>query len=177
LVLGLTPAAPAEADEPRRTLDMSRVFDSGASRPRTPMTSTPADPPPLSERRQWLFDFRWDRGEVWLLGAGATDEQTPRETARAMGRFALELYEGPALIERVRFDFPLLGAAEALDGRGDRPPSLSQKLRTRVAVMFPATTRGTRLELWDRASDLRWSLPWPPLEARPRSRDAGAEGG
>ena len=30
-----------------------------------------------------------------------------------MGRFALELYEGPTLIERVRFDFPMLGGPEA----------------------------------------------------------------
>jgi hypothetical protein len=73
-----------------------------------------------------------------------------------MGRFALELFEGPTLIERVRFDFPLLGAAD-----GDASVALTPKLRTRIGVVFPATVRGTRLELWDRASNRRWTLPWP----------------
>ncbi len=174
---GLTLSAfGAAADEPRRTIDMSRAFDSGLARPPpTPMSSTPADPTPLSERRQWLMDLRWDRGEVWLLGASLTDMGTSTRSQRAMGRFALELYEGPALIERVRFDFPLLGAPEP-EGGGDRPPSLSQKLRTRVGVLFPATARGTRLELWDRGTDVRWSLPWPTLEAVVRKGDGGAGG-
>jgi len=168
------PAFGAAADEPRRTIDMSRAFDAGvASPPPAPMSSIPADPPPLSERRQWRMDLRWDRGEVWLLGASPVDMRTPMASPRSMGRFALELYEGPALIERVRFDFPLLGAPEP-EGGGDRPPSLSQKLRTRVGVLFPATARGTRLELWDRGTDVRWSLPWPPLEAGIRKGDGGA---
>ena len=87
-----------------------------------------------------------------------------------MGRFALELFEGPALIERVRFDFPLLGAPEPGDGGGASAPSFTQKLRTRIGVVFPATPRGTRLELWDRATNRRWSLPWPPSAARAGER-------
>ena len=79
-----------------------------------------------------------------------------------MGRFALELFEGPTLIERVRFDFPLLGAPRA---RRTPSPSFAGKLRTRIGVVFPATKRGTRLELWDRATGRRWSLPWPPRDA------------
>lgn len=176
------------AAEPRQTIDMSRVFDSGVERPPTQVSPFAPDPPPLSERRQWLLDLRWDRGDVWLLGTERTDMPTPWETPRTMGRFALELYEGPALIERVRFNFPLLGA-DPEDAGGEQPPSLSQKLRTRVGVLFPATSRGTRLELVDRSSGARWSLPWPPLEALGRAgggepsvkwhsgMDAGSDGG
>jgi hypothetical protein len=103
-----------------------------------------------------------------------------------MGRFALELFEGKALMERVRFDFPLLGAGEGLDvpDAGTRrplhadPPSLVPKLVTRIGVMFPATTRGTMLQVWDRATDRRWTLPWPPQELDATARpDAGPEGG
>jgi hypothetical protein len=86
-----------------------------------------------------------------------------------MGRFALELFEGNALIERVRFDFPLLGAPEALDAGLTPAPSLTQKLRTRIGVVFPATLRGTRLELLDRATGRRWSIPWPPRDREPES--------
>ena len=79
-----------------------------------------------------------------------------------MGRFAIELFEGPTLIERVRFDFPMLGPPEPLDAGYMAPPSLQKNLTTRIGVLFPAVNRGTRLELWDRATDRRWPLPWPP---------------
>lgn len=167
----------AAADEPERTIDMSRAFDSGTRRESAELSPIAPDPPPLSEGHQWLLDLRWDRGDVWLLGSRRADARAPRETPRTMGRFALELYEGPALIERLRFDFPLLGGPEVGDAGGDYAPFPSQKLRTRVGVLFPATARGTRLELWDRGTGTRWSLPWPPLEVRSANKagqDAGA---
>jgi hypothetical protein len=168
-------AAASAAGEPQRTIDMSRVFDAGAPHGDAPISAIAPDPPPLTERRQWLLDLRWDRGDVWLLGARRADMHVPRETPRTMGRFALELYEGPALLERVRFDFPLLGADFGEAGDDDHPPSLTLKLRTRVGVLFPATPRGTNLELRDRKTGVSWSLPWPPPEAE--VPDAGADGG
>jgi hypothetical protein len=160
----LTAAIGAAADRPR-TIDASKALDAGPL-PGTPpafvITNTPADPTPMVERSQWVFDLRWDRGDVWLLAVNPLELPAPRETPRAMGRFALELFEGPALIERVRFDFPMLGAPEPGDGGFYAPPSLTEKLRTRIGVVFPASARGTRLELWDRATGRRWSLPWPP---------------
>jgi hypothetical protein len=130
------------------------------------------DPPPLLERGQWVYELGYEKGDVFLRGIHRVDLPAPQATPRLMGRFALELYSGPTLIERVRFDFPGLGGAErgaaSLDG-GARPLhaatfSFTAKLTTRVGVMLPATTRGTRLELWDRASDRRWPLPWPAVE-------------
>jgi hypothetical protein len=156
---------------------MSRAFDAGAQTAPATISTLSPDPPPLAEREQWMLDLRWDRGEIWLLAAGQTVMASPRETARAMGRFALELYEGPTLVERVRFDFPLLGVDSA--DRGEGAPSLSRRLRTRVGVLFPATHRGNRLELWDRGDNRRWSIPWPlpgPLASRPDlERDAGSD--
>ena len=141
----------------------------------------PPDPPPMKSRQQWVFDLRWSNGEPYLLGIHALDLGTPQETQRAMGRFALELYEGPTLIERVRFDFPMLGPPVTTDASAfNAPPSLQKKLTTRVGVMFPATPHGTRLELWDRATDTRWPLPWPPASPLPpetaRATDAAAGG-
>jgi len=156
-VAAMAAARPVCAEEPRR-LDMSRAFDAGAPPPSPVLASIAPDPPPLVERGQWVFDLRWDRGDVWLLGTRKVELEAPRATPRVMGRFALELFEGPVLIERVRFDFPLLGVFEGDGGAG---PSLTPKLRTRVGVFLPATTRGTRLELWDRATGRRWQLPWP----------------
>jgi hypothetical protein len=113
-----------------------------------------------------VLALQWSRGEVWLLGAQRKEWPAPRETARAMGRFALELFEGPTLVERVRFSFPLLGADDEPGGGAPGASSLSRALQTQVSVYFPATPRGTRLELVDRASRHRWSMPWPPPAAR-----------
>ncbi|MBS2015271.1 MAG: hypothetical protein JST00_20455 [Deltaproteobacteria bacterium] len=137
------------------------------------ISRTPPDPPPMSEREQWVFDLRWDRGDVYLVSIQKIDMGTPHVTPRVMGRFALELFEGPTLIERVRFDFPMLGAPEASDGGLQGKPKFEPKLKTRIGVLFPATKRGTKLELWDRAKDQRWPLPWPPTE-RTYSSDGGA---
>jgi hypothetical protein len=149
--------------EPHRTIDASRALDAGPLKGSSSdgvITSTPADPAPLVERNQWVFDLRWDRGDIWLLGVSSLELKAPQATPRVMGRFALELFEGGALFERVRFDFPLLGANDPVDGGS--APSFTQKLRTRIGVVFPATRRGTRLELVDRATNRRWSVPWPP---------------
>jgi hypothetical protein len=125
-------------------------------------SKTPPDPPPLSEREQWVFVLRWSKNEPYLVSVQKTDMGAPHPTPRVMGRFALELYEGPTLIERVRFNFPMLGAVEAPDAGWKTPPRFEPGLTTRIGVLFPATKRGTRLELWDRATDRRWPLPWPP---------------
>jgi hypothetical protein len=165
-------AVAARGDEPRRTIDASRALDAGKLSSPASVTSiapTPPDPEPLSERSQWVFDLRWDRGDVWLLDVRPLDLAAAQRTPRVMGRFALELFEGSALIERVRFDFPLLGALEVLDAGLTSAPSLTQKLRTRIGVVFPATSRGTRFELLDRATGRRWSIPWPPPVAQPAS--------
>lgn len=162
-------ALTSSADDTRRTIDVSRVLEAGAPLPVTPdivITKTPPDPPALVERTQWVFDLRWDRGDVWLIGVHPLELAAPQATPRVMGRFALELFEGPTLIERTRFDFPLLGAPEP-----DGGPSLTAKLRTRIGVMFPATARGTRLDLVDRATGHRWALPWPITTADAGLRD------
>jgi hypothetical protein len=167
-------ALSALADEPRRKIDVSRALDAGGPQPLLsdiPITRTPPDPQPLVSQSQWVFDLRWDRGDVWLLGVHPLDLPTPQATPRVMGRFAIELFEGPVLIERVRFDFPLLGPPE------DAAVSLASKLRTRIGVVFPASRRGTRLELWDRATGKRWSLPWPPAaSASLDATDAALDG-
>jgi hypothetical protein len=172
-VLSAGAALSALADEPRRSIDVGRVLDAGApAAPDIVITRTPPDPPALVERSQWVFDLRWDRGDVWLVGIHPLELPAPQATPRVMGRFALELFEGPTLLERARFDFPLLGAAEL-----DAAISFTPKLRTRIGVVFPAARRGTRLELVDRAGGRRWALPWPvqpPKGEREPPTDAGA---
>jgi hypothetical protein len=133
------------------------------------ITAIAPDPPPLVEGGQWVYDLRFSKGDVFLAGVHAIQLAAPQATPRMMGRFALELYEGVALLERVRFDFPGLGANDPSVAGGRQPLegapiTATSKLTTRVGVMLPATKRGTKLELWDRATNRRWPLPWPALE-------------
>ena len=169
LAISATSDAAAEPNDPRdagAARDASAgVRDAGASEAGGSIISrTPPDPPPMSERMQWVFDLRWDRGDVFLLEVHKIDMGAPHTTPRVMGRFALELFEGPTLIERVRFDFPMLGVPEPPDAGMRTQPRFEPKLKTRIGVLFPATSRGTKLELWDRARDVRVALPWPPRE-------------
>jgi hypothetical protein len=156
-------AADSRADKPR---------DAGTSRDAS--AAIPPDPPPIDERFQWVSDLRWERGDVYLLEVRRIDTGGAHPTPRVMGRFALELYEGPTLIERARFDFPMLGSGESADAGFRAPPRFEPKLKTRIGVLFPDTRRGTRLELWDRAQDRRWPLPWPPREGVYSDADGGA---
>ncbi len=117
------------------------------------VSNTQPDPKPFVTGLYAVVDLKFDHGDAYLLGTRSLSV-APMETPRMMGRFALELHEGPALIERVRFDFPLMGAP--LDaGRID------QNIVTRVGVKFPRIDKGNRFELVDRASGRRWQLPWP----------------
>jgi hypothetical protein len=146
------------ADAPRGTIDASRALDAGAPPP-VHLTASPPDPPPLREREQWVFDLRWNRGAVSLVATSKVEEAAAMPTPRVMGRFALELFEGPTLVERLRFDFPLL-AVDDPDAGWESLPSFAPKLRTHIAITFPATSRGNRLELVDRETGRRWPLPW-----------------
>jgi hypothetical protein len=143
---------------------LAAAGDAGTNR----ISRTPPDPSPLVERAQWVFDLKYAKGDVYLLGVQRVDLGAPQATPRAMGRFAIELFEGPTLIERVRFDFPFMGAGDA---------RLEAKLVTRIGVMFPVTSKGTRLELWDRATEQRWPLPWPPAPPPPSASQVTAVGG
>jgi hypothetical protein len=110
-----------------------------------------------------VVDLSFRSGTIAFGGARRVELLKPTSTPRLMGRFAVELYVGKELIDRVRFDFPLLGADDFAGGgrRWDSPPSFERKLSTNAAVMVPHSERATRAILLDRATGRVWSLPWP----------------
>ena len=129
------------------------------------------DPEPLVLRQQWQFDFEYARGQVKVLGARRIDFGRPVATPRKMGRFALELWVGRELVDRVRFDFPLLGADEPPTGPRHplkESPRFSPGADTRKRVLVPASDRATSARLVDRLTGAIVSIPWPP------DRDGGA---
>jgi hypothetical protein len=148
--------------------------DGGARQPLPPPAPEPAPPPlsgsapdpvPLSMAEQWQYQLLFQNGAPSVEHVRKQNLPKPISTPRRMGRFALELWIGRELIDRVRFDFPLI-AAEETPGITRRPlhdaPSLVPHATARIVVSLPASPRATRLVLVDRATEKLQELPWPP---------------
>jgi hypothetical protein len=154
----LARAETGDAGAPTSALVLEFVNDGGP-----PPGGFLPDPPPLVTRHQWVVDLGYRSAAITFNGARRVEATKAVTTPRMMGRFAIELYIGKELIDRVRFDFPLLGADELAgsERRFDSPPSFERKLSTAAAVMIPHSERATRVVLVDRASGRVWPLPWP----------------
>ena len=125
-------------------------------------------------RKQWVLELAWADGAPSVRSARRVDLARPTATPRLLGRFAVELWIGHELLERYRFDFPLLAADDmpGVDKRPwDAPPSFERKLRSRIGILVPHSERATRAQLVDRATGRSYPLPWP-LDAA--IADAGA---
>lgn len=122
------------------------------------------DPVPLSSTVHWEYRLHFHDGAPEVAAVERRVFERPVVTQRNMGRFAIELWIGRELIERVRFDFPLLGA--------ESPPSTAQSVReaprfepgleAERVVLVPSSERATRAQLVDRATGKIQALPWPP---------------
>ncbi len=123
------------------------------------------DPEALREARQFEYVVAYDRGKLRIKSVRAVRFPKPVVTSRRMGRFAIELWIGHELVERVRFDFPLV-AAEDIRRSRRRPleemPSFAPGVEATETVLVPASTRATRAVLVDRATGHGDELPWPP---------------
>jgi hypothetical protein len=133
--------------------------------PSAPPSGAAPDPEPLLLRQQWQYSLLYQGGDVSVEQTLAKTFPKPVATIRHMGRFALELWIGHELVDRVRFDFPLI-AAEETPGKTRRPlhdaPSLGPNAIARISVLVPASPRATRLVLVDRATGKSQEFPWPP---------------
>jgi len=85
------------------------------------------------------------------------------ETPRVMGRFALELYVGRELLDRVRFNVPLMGG-EASAGNKNRlhRPRFEENVTARLTARLADTPRASYLLLVDRETGEAQKLDWPP---------------
>ncbi|MGZ3452504.1 MAG: hypothetical protein ACXVEF_23045 [Polyangiales bacterium] len=117
----------------------------------------PPDPTPLAADAIYVMSVRWNKA-THTIDKGRR-EKLPKSDSlpRHLGRFAAELYSGPDLVERLRFDFPLIEDDTAL---GD---TYAKGLNVTVEVKIPDSVRPNKLQIWDRATDRRWTFPYPPV--------------
>ena len=114
------------------------------------------DPTPMPCDAVLVLSVRYDKGTLRLEKVRREVVAKGTTMPRRFGRFAAELYVGPTLLERVRFDFPLIHDD---DGPG---VVFGRTLDFTVEVRVPDSDRPTKLELWDRATDKRWTFRYPP---------------
>ncbi len=142
-----------------------------------PKGGYPPDPPGVPSTTQRLFDIRVDQGKVAIEKVRTVSVKNPEASARVMGRYALELWVGNEILDRVRFNVPL-GAdlPREDDGRPFRRPSFD-KVTTRFTVKVADHPRAVFAKLVDRASGDESKYLWPPrgeaLEPFSPAADAG----
>lgn len=125
------------------------------------------DPQPLLQRAWWSYPITYDRGTITAGVPQLVCLPRPQATARRIGRFAFELWLGRELVDRLRFDFPLL-ATEAPAPVSPRPihdtPRFAPGARVSVVLRVPASERATRASILDRATGEVLDVMWPPRD-------------
>jgi hypothetical protein len=130
-----------------------------------PREGFPPDPPVHAAEKQWVFEIAYDKGASTIERARSTTAKTATGTPRRMGRFALEFWVGRELLDRVRFDVPLLG-----DDERERNPKnplkkpTFAKVTTKVRAQMADHPRATVLAFVDRATGDTRKYFWPPDE-------------
>jgi len=121
------------------------------------------DPPPHASRTNWVFELRAGDGKVSVERVRAVTFEKPVETPRAVGRFAIELYIGPELLDRVRFNVPLMGGEVSEGNRNHLPkPRFDQGVTARVSARMADNPRAAYLVVVDRETGDTQKLSWPP---------------
>lgn len=150
--------------EPRAHADTRTDTEPSAKRtsetdPKPPVCSNLPDPV-ASRTDQWVvLAVRMEKGVLQITSSSQQRTRRMEATKRSMGRFAAELWIGCELIDRVRFDFPLLAAEPTMGKAYD--PSFERAGRFETSVVVPDSDRATRIELVDRANENRRRLDWP----------------
>jgi hypothetical protein len=144
-----------------------------AATPASPASAP--DPAPLTTASQWELSLEYSKGTVRVLGVRPIALEHPVPTARRVGRFAVELRIGAELVDRVRFDFPLLAADSAPDGLRHPlhgPVRFAPGAETSQRVLVPASDRATSAWILDRLTGDTVALRWPPTA--PPAADGGS---
>jgi hypothetical protein len=146
----------------------STQVDAGAGAEEARAHGDLPDPPALSQRAQWIYEVVYDRGNVRVGEPSFKCLERAQATPRRIGRFAFELWLGHELIDRSRFDFPLLaGETPRSESRQmlREVPSFAPGARVSVTLSVPASQRATRARILDRATGDSVTVAWPPLAA------------
>jgi len=153
----------------------------------TPPGGFPPDPPGHASKKQWVFDVSFKNGKASITRVSSNFLNNPTPTARMMGRFAVEFWVGKELLDRIRFDVPLLDRDPKDQRRGPlRGPNFAN-VSARLTVRMADNPRATFVQIVDRSTGDVQRFAWPPesdgklvpvgAPAAPASGAAGARDG
>lgn len=125
-----------------------------------PRAGYPPDPAGVASAKQRVFDVEVREGRPSLGAVRAVTLDKPASTARVIGRFAIEFWIGKELVDRVRFDVPLL--EDPTKRKNRRLGSPEFKVNTRLSVRMADNPRATSVVFVDRATGETQSFAWPP---------------
>lgn len=135
-------------------------------RPKAPATLAVGfapDPSVAASTRTWSYPIRVVDGTVFVQKPRLVTHERAVQTPRRLGRFALELYVGRELLERVRFDIPLLDEAPRKKGSAVAP-DFAKHLNVLVHADLPDLDRATYVLFVDRATGATQRAFWPPVD-------------
>jgi hypothetical protein len=158
---------PAGAATLAGAADKDRSSGASAAAERGSASASPPafapDPAGHASATQWVFDLQVTQGVVSLTRARAVTLDRPEATARVMGRYAIELYVGRELLDRIRFDVPLTGdAPDKSPRRPFRRPTFDDRVTTRLRAQMADSPRATFVKLCDRRTGAEQRFAWPP---------------
>jgi hypothetical protein len=120
----------------------------------------------LSSVHHWLLGLHYIRGAVRIDTVQAVHLEEPREGDRFTGRFALELWSNQTLLDRLRFDFPLL-AAETTPPNPQRPvrreATFAPGAEVSTTLQVPTIPEINRAQIVDRVTGQITEIAWPPV--------------
>jgi hypothetical protein len=136
--------------------------------------SAQPDPEPAETLAYYNLTLRHCDGEVHLISAEEIVLDSATTLPSKMGRFAVELWIGRELLERARFDFPLLGAES--NERAIHSPALFGPRADVIWTVAVADRKRTTLA-WvvDRLTGKRWDVAWPPEKTPGAPNSAGVD--
>ncbi|HVK69862.1 MAG TPA: hypothetical protein VM694_35630 [Polyangium sp.] len=141
--------------------------------PEPPKGGFAPDPPGNASKKQWVFNISIQGGKASLPRVSSVLVDTPTPTLRMMGRFAVEFWVGKELLDRIRFDVPMLDR-DPKNRRRDplRGPDFTN-VSTRLKVRMADSSRTAFVALVDRATGDVQRFAWPP-DAEGRLAPLGA---
>lgn len=143
-----------------------------------PKEGWPPDPAPVASTKQWVFEVRAKESVPSVVKVSELNLDKAQPTARVMGRWALELYVGTEILDRLRFNVPLAGdTGHEKREAGKRRPVF--KVNTKFFVRIADQPRATILRLVDRATGEVQLFAWPPRDGKlvPWKTSTPADGG
>lgn len=132
--------------------------------PKVPSRSALPDPEPQPTTAFLELLLRYCDQQVHWMATRRVEPPSAVTLPTRMGRFTVELGIGHELLERARFDFPLLGAEPPTETALGTAPQFASRADVSRVVRVAERPRATWARITDRATGEVWQMAWPPSD-------------